>query len=110
MKATSWKKKDGGFPYVKVCKSCAFKERKLSEEHKEKIRQKLTGRTLSKTTKDKIRKYRIEHPKLTETLVPGAGGGWNKGLSLPERSETTKKKISETMKKRKKHDFRKTLL
>lgn len=99
MKASSWKKKDGDAPYTKTCRSCAYKQRKISEEHKEKIRKKLLGRSLSEETKEKIRNYRLTRPDLTKKLVPGAGSGWNKGLSLPERSEETKKKISESMQK-----------
>ena len=41
-----------------------------------------------------------DHPEVWEgNLVFGHSAGWNKGAELPKRSEETKQKISESMKK-----------
>jgi predicted RNA-binding protein with PIN domain len=41
-----------------------------------------------------------DHPEVWgANLVFGHGAGWNKGVEMDERSEETKQKISESMKK-----------
>lgn len=79
-------------PYEKVCKSCCQTGKKLSEE------------TISKLSVPKPEgfgeKVSLQHkknPHLKDTLVAGAGAGWNRGLEMTPRSDETKKQISESM-------------
>jgi hypothetical protein len=83
-------------PYLQVCGSCAQYGKTISDEQREAISKTLTGRKLSAEHVEKILAWRKEHPewaeKTKQNLVPGAGGGWNEGINMPEE---TKQKISE---------------
>lgn len=67
-------KKKQRTPYKQQCRACA-NSRPMSDEQKEKISQKLTGRTLSAETRAKIQDYRKAHPELWTTLQPELGRG-----------------------------------
>ncbi len=75
-------------PYVQICGSCAQIGKKITEEQKQKISQTLTGRNLTEDHKKNISKYMkynlngIEQGK--RNLIPGSGGGWNKGSKTPK--------------------------
>jgi hypothetical protein len=82
-------------PYQQVCGSCAQEGKVVSEEQKQKISDALSGRELSEEHLAKILKYRENNPdwceKTKQNLIPGVGGGWNKGQECPEE---TREKIS----------------
>ena len=90
----TWKKKDGnGPPYVKLCKSCVQAGKVLSDETKKKLsvpKPEGFGHMVAEQHK--------KNPHLKDSLVPGAGGGWNRGQTMKPLSEETKAKISESMK------------
>lgn len=75
-------------PYLQVCGSCAQKGKTVSEEQREKIRISLTGIKRSEEFKEKLREYMRTNPegiaRGEANLIPGAGGGWNKGSVTPE--------------------------
>lgn len=88
-----------GPPYYQKDRACSNK-RKMSEEQKKKISEKLTGRTISQETKVKIQAYRKAHPELWTTLQPELG----RGKRFRPHSEQTKLKISQAMKKKPEKD------
>lgn len=102
LKWSAYKKKRIGPPYVQRCGSCAQQEKKLTEETKKKISDSLTGVPKDQEMRDRLAEYRLAHP--SDNLIPGAGGGWNKDLKTGPLSEETKKKISDSMKKRKEEE------
>lgn len=78
-------------PYYQTCKSCAQIGKIITEDQKEKISQSLKGIKRSKEFKENLSNYMKNNPKCQENLIPGLGGGWNKGLKT---SEEVKHKIS----------------
>jgi hypothetical protein len=75
-------------PYKQVCNSCAQLGKKISEEQKEKTSNKLKGVKKSDEFKQKLSDYMTNNLEGIErgrkNLIPGSGGGWNKGLETPE--------------------------
>jgi hypothetical protein len=75
-------------PYTQICGSCVQKNKKISDEQKEKIRLSLTGIKRSEEFKKKLSDYMKNNQegveRATKNLIPGAGGGWNKGEQTPE--------------------------
>lgn len=75
-------------PYLQTCKSCAQLGKEIPEEQREKIRQALKGIERSDEFKEKLSEYMKNNPEGVArgkaNLIPGVGGGWNKGLSMPE--------------------------
>jgi putative component of toxin-antitoxin plasmid stabilization module len=75
-------------PYSQICGSCSQIGKEITDEQKQKISQKLIGRSLTEDHKKNISKYMkfnvngIEQGK--RNLIPGSGGGWNKGLKTPQ--------------------------
>lgn len=89
---------DGEQPYSKICKACCQIGKEKTEEHKAKLSASVKAAQTEELLQRKS-EYRKEHPEVwQDQLVPGAGAGWNKGLTLPSRSEETKQKISESVK------------
>ena len=84
-------------PFLQLCGSCVQRGKEVGEEQREKIRLALTGIKRSDEFKAKLSKYMKNNPegiaRAEANLIPGAGGGWNEGLTLPEE---TKKKMSNT--------------
>ncbi len=94
----------GDQPYQKICKSCCQAGKEKSDEHKAKLSQSVKAAQTLELLVNKSQ-YRKDHPELWQgNLVAGAGAGWNKGMTLPELSDETKQKISNTMKQRKNKD------
>lgn len=61
---------DGDGPYSKICRSCKYKERTLSQETKDKIREKLAGKPKPTSVKAEIRRTRqSQFPAETERLA-----------------------------------------
>lgn len=85
-------------PYFQICKSCSQLGREVSEDTKEAIRMALKDIPKSEEFKQKLRDYMKNNPEGIAigkaNLVPGIGGGWNKGINTPE---DVKQKMSETM-------------
>lgn len=83
-------------PYLQLCGSCVQLNKKISEEQKEKIRLSLTGIKRSEDFKNKLSNYMKNNQegiqRASSNLIPGSGGGWNKGQQLPEE---VKQKMSE---------------
>src|SRR5580698_1647149 len=85
----------GDSPYVRPCKPCSQKGKFKSEETKKKLSAAVAA---SITEEDKVRRSEFQkaHPENWQNnLIAGKGSGWNKGQTLPERSDETKQKISE---------------
>lgn len=81
----------------KWCRSCSQIANQTPEQ-RDKIRAALTGRPKSEEMRHKLSEYMKAHPEAWQGRVAtGAGGGWNKGLSLSPRSEETKEKIRQSM-------------
>lgn len=91
----------GNSPYEKTCKSCC----QLGKEKSAECKQKLSAAIQKLQTEEVLNRksqYMKNHPELWQpNLISGQGAGWNKGLDLPSKSDQTKSKISESMKKRK---------
>jgi uncharacterized protein YlaI len=69
------------------CGSCSQRNKSLSQETKSKISSTLKGVPKTLEMREKLRQYRLDHP--TENLIPGMGGGWNRGLKKEgEESES----------------------
>lgn len=88
-------------PYEQICGSCAQLGKVISEEQKQAISEKLTGRKLSDEHVKKILVWREANPewaeKANKNLIPGMGGIARAGQPLPEEwkqaiSEGTKGK------------------
>lgn len=75
-------------PYHQICGTCAQRGKEISNQQKEAISKKLSGRKLSEEHKAKIMLYRKNNPewrdKAIKNLIPGMGGIVRKGLPLPE--------------------------
>jgi hypothetical protein len=90
----------GNPPYEKLCKSCCQVGKEKTEDHKRKL-----SESVKKTQTEEVLKKKSEfmksHPEVwSANLIAGQGAGWNEGMELPERSDETKEKISESMKAR----------
>lgn len=83
-------------PYEQICGSCSQRDKIIKEETKVKISESLTGIKRTDEFKQKLSNYMKNHPegisRGKENLIPGSGGGWNKGSHL---SDETKQKMSE---------------
>jgi hypothetical protein len=89
-------------PYTKICKACCQPKTK-TEEHKQKLKEAIKQLQTPEVL-EKKKQFMLEHPEhWQKKLIPGKGGGWNKGLKLPPKSDETKNKISDSMKNRKKN-------
>lgn len=75
-------------PYLQLCGSCVQLNKKISEEQKEKIRLSLTGIKRSDEFKKKLSQYMKNNQegilRASANLIPGSGGGWNKGKQVPD--------------------------
>jgi len=92
----------GNEPYSKICKSCCQKGKVKTKEHKLKLSKSAHAAQTEELLKKKS-EFMKSHPELWKSnLIAGSGGGWNKDKQLPPRSEETKQKISEVMRKRRK--------
>lgn len=91
--------KDEIEPFVRDCKRCCQKKPK-SDEHKANLSTSIKAIQTPEVIQRK-KQYSEDHPELRRHLIPGQGGGWNKGLILPARSEETKQKISDGVKQSK---------
>jgi hypothetical protein len=84
-------------PYLQSCGSCVQLNKIISEEQKEKIRLSLTGIKRSDEFKKKISNYMKNNQegilRASSNLVPGSGGGWNKGINTPDE---VKQKMSQS--------------
>lgn len=82
-------------PKEQICKRCVQLGKVISEEQKEAISKKLTGRELAPEHVEKIREYMLTNEegiaRGKKNLVAGYGGGWNKGQETPDE---VKEKIS----------------
>lgn len=89
----------GEQPFLKICKSCCQKGKEKTPEW----RAKLSASVKTLQTEEVIKKksqFMKDHPEVwEENLVFGQTAGWNKGIDMPKRSDETKQKISESMKK-----------
>lgn len=91
----------GVSPYSKLCPRCCQKKPK-SAEHKQKLSESVAAANTPDIRKKKS-EYAKAHPEIwNKNLVAGKGGGWNKNLSLPPRSEETKAKIGDGVRAAKK--------
>lgn len=100
-------------PYRQECGSCVQKRKTISDEHREAISESLAGRKLTEEHRQKISEY-MKTADNKHKLVPGAGGGWNRGKVTPEevrekqsqaltgveKSEEHRENISKGMKKK----------
>lgn len=91
----------GPSPYQKICKKCCQTGKEKSDSHKAKLaesaRMAQSEELLAK--KSAVQKELYNQGK--SNIRAGAGAGWNKDLELPARSEETKKKISEGVRRTK---------
>jgi len=75
-------------PYLQLCSSCVQLNKTISEEQKEKIRLALTGIKRNEEFKNKLSVYMKNNiegiARASANLIPGSGGGWNKGSTTPE--------------------------
>ena len=75
-------------PHSQICGTCAQTGKILTKEQKQKISDTLTGIMRSDEFKDKLSRYMKENKEGIErgraNLVPGAGGGWNTGMTTPD--------------------------
>lgn len=75
-------------PYLQLCGSCVQLNKVITEEQKEKIRLSLTGTKRSEEFKNKLsihmKNNREGIARASANLIPGSGGGWNKGKQTPE--------------------------
>ena len=94
-------------PYQQVCKTCAQKGKVISEEQKQAISEKLTGRHLSDSHKRNIGKAIKSDPerlrKAIANLIPGQGGRARAGQPLPEEWRASISKGTRGKPKTKKH-------
>ena len=88
-------------PYVQECRACSNKQRRHNDESKKAISNKLTGRTLSAETKNKISDYRKLHPELWKILKPELGPISQIGT---HHSDSSKDKISKGVSKSKRNN------
>ena len=89
--------KDGP-PLIKICMSCCQKGKKKSPETLAKLSQIAKSQQTPELI-EKKRQFMKDHPECwQDKLVPGLGGGWNKGL---QTDEETLRKISEGVRKAK---------
>lgn len=89
----------GEQPFLKICKSCCQKGKEKTPEWRAKIAESMKALQTEEVVKKKSQ-FMKDHPEAWEgNLVFGHSAGWNKGVEMPERSEETKHKISESMKK-----------
>ena len=88
--------KDG---LVKICKACCQKGKEKTLEWRARLSESVKALQTEEVIKRKSQ-FMKDHPEVWEgNLVFGHSAGWNKGAELPKRSEETKQKISESMKK-----------
>jgi hypothetical protein len=84
-------------PYIQKCKSCVQLEKTISEEHRCKISQKLTGIQRTDEFKKKLRDYLHAHPErlaqIKKTLTENRGSG----MLGKHHSIETKSKMSKLM-------------
>lgn len=91
-----WMKK--GPPFVKICMRCCQKGKKKSPETLAKLSE-IAKRQQTPELIKKKRQFMKDHPECWQgKLVPGLGGGWNKGM---QTDKETLKKISEGVRKAK---------
>lgn len=83
---------------IKICMSCCQKGKKKSSETIAKLSE-ITKSQQTPEIIEKKRQFMKDHPEYWQgKLIPGFGGGWNKGM---QTDEDTLKKISEGVKKAK---------
>jgi hypothetical protein len=88
--------KDG---LIKICKACCQKGKEKTLECRAKLSE-AVKRLQTEEVISKKSQFMKDHPEVWgANLVFGQGAGWNKGVEMDERSEETKQKISESMKK-----------
>lgn len=87
-----WMVGDG--PFEKLCRSCSQLGKEKSDEHKQKLAEAVREAQTPELLHQKS-EYRKAHPEIWQHCLTGQGGGWNKGLKLPPRSDETKQKIGE---------------
>lgn len=75
-------------PYTQMCGSCVQVGKVISEEQKQKISEKLTGRELTEEHKanigEGIKKSETAMESARKNLIPGIGAGWNEGKETPQ--------------------------
>ena len=89
---------DSGPPYIRKCRICT--QLNQSVETREKKSKALKGVTKPAEYSERLKKRHLEDPSLRKHLIAGQGAGHNKGQITGPMSEVTKKKISESMKKK----------
>lgn len=86
-------------PYTQICKPCSQLGKVVEDEMRDKISTALTGIKRSDEFKENLSHYMKNNPEGIErgknNLIPGSGGGWNKGKETPDE---VKQKMSETHK------------
>jgi hypothetical protein len=88
----------GEEPFLKICKSCCQKGKEKTVEWRSKLSESVKAAQTEDIIKRKSQ-FMKEHPEIWENnLIFGYSAGWNKGLNMPKLSESTKQKISESMK------------
>jgi hypothetical protein len=84
-------------PFLQICRSCSQRGKVISDEQREKTSGTLKGRPKSDEFRQNLSEYMKTNPegiaRAKANLIPGAGGGWNKGSCLPEE---TRRKMSES--------------
>ena len=94
----------GDSPYQMNCQPCSQKGKPKSEEHKRNLSKSVKAAQTPELLKEKS-DFMKNHPELWKGRVAtGNGGGWNKGLKMEPRSEETRNKISNSMKKEESND------
>ena len=84
---------------VKICKACCQKGKEKTPEWRAKLSESAKAIQTEEVIKRKSQ-FMKDHPEVWDgNLVFGHSAGWNKGIELPDRSEETKQKISESMRK-----------
>jgi hypothetical protein len=88
--------KDG---LVKICKACCQKGKEKTPECRAKLSEAIK-RLQTEEVVAKKSQFMKDHPEVwSPNLVFGQSAGWNKGMKMKKRSDETKQKISESMKK-----------
>ncbi|NBT59862.1 hypothetical protein EBT16_13870 [bacterium] len=89
---------EGEPPFIKICMSCCQIGKKKSLETLAKLSE-IAKRQQTPELIEKKRQFMKDHPECWQgKLVPGLGGGWNKGMHTDEE---TLRKISEGVRKAK---------